>query len=388
MRIAHLMASVLTNHGPSDGIRIQLTAQGAGVAGSEVWSMYAPPDGRDPTATLGAIGVVHRVLGGSRNFADPRARGTIGRALVALRPDVLQTHLVRANLWGRHAAHYEGGPPVVCTLRGIEEYFTDGSLLARIVRQVERRTASRVARYVAVSDGVRAAAIEHLGLPPALVTTIRNAVDLSPFETLPDRGEARARLGLSADAVVAGTVSVLEPRKNVGLLLEVIAIVRRRHPAIPLTVVIIGDGPERAALERQAADSGLAYVVRFVGFRSDVSSLLPALDLFLLTSRGEGLPRAVMEAMACGVPCVVTDVGGNREAVQHGRDGFVHPLSDVEGLAASAASLVADAGRRRDFGEAARRGAFARFHPRRLAAEYDALYAQVIAERRDRKGRS
>lgn len=381
MRIAHLMASVLTNHGPSNGIRVQLAAQGERVAGSEVWSMYAPQADRDPTVALSAIGVAHRVLERARSFGDPRAVRAIRDALVAMRPTILQTHLVRANLWGRVAARLEGGPPVVCTLEGVEDYFTDRRPHAAVVRLVECHSAGMVARYVAVSDGVRAAAIELLGLPAELVVTIRYAVDLSPFDVLPERSVARARLGVPVDAVVIGTVSVLEPRKNIALMLSVIAAVRRRHPTLPLLVVVVGDGPERSDLERRAVREGIADVVRFVGFRRDVAAILPALDLFVLTSRGEGLPFAVMEAMAAGVPCVVTDVGGNREAVHHGKEGFVHALSDVDGLVTSVSRLATQGDERRAFGVAARRAAFERFHPRRQAMEYDALYAEVLAER-------
>lgn len=386
MRVAHLMSTAMTNHGPSDGIRIQLAAQGSHVHSAEVWSMYPPPPERDPTDAFHRIGVTHRVLPAGRSFVDPRAAGAVRRALSVLRPDILQTHLVRANLWGRLAGRLHGGTPVICTLRGVEDYFKDPGLTAALVRQVESMSHGMVARYVAVSDGVRDAAISYLRLPESLVVTIRNAVDLSPFAVPADRARARALLGISEESILVGSVSVFEPRKNVSLLLSAFAAARQRHPALDLQLVLVGDGDGRPALEAQVARDGLVDAVHFAGFRRDIASLLSGFDVFALTSLGEGLPRAVMEAMAAGVPCVVTDVGGNREAVAHGIDGFVHAVSDVEGLVESLSRLCADDDMRRAFSTAARAAAFSRFHPDRLAREYDALYAQVMAEQRHASG--
>lgn len=382
MRVAHLIASHLTNHGPTDGIRAQLSAHSKGLVQAEAWSMYPPLVGRDPGLLFNELGVPHKVLGTSRRLADPRIVQALLDALREFRPHILQTHLVRANLWGRMAARIEGNPPVICTLRGVEDYFTDRRTTSRVTRWIERHSLRLVARYVAVSDGVRTAAIRHLGISPEAIVTIRNAVDLQPFVLPGDRRAARQLMKVGDTDLVLGTVSVLEPRKNVELLIDIAGRVVKACPALPLRVIIIGDGPSKATLEAHVNKAGLDSTVHFIGFCRNIPQLLPGLDVFALTSLGEGLPRAVMEAMAAGVPCVLTDVGGNREAVVNGETGYVHEVADVDGMTRSAIRLLSHRELREQFGVRSREVAFRQFSPVRLAREYEALYSCVLDERR------
>jgi glycosyltransferase involved in cell wall biosynthesis len=176
------------------------------------------------------------------------------------------------------------------------------------------------------------------------VVHIPNPIDLHRF--FPgDREEARRRLGLPAGAFIAGTVSRLVPGKAVGDLLDAVA----RCPEVQLLVV--GDGPDRSALEARARP--LSGRVRFLGARDDVPEVLRALDLFVLASRWEGEPVALLEAMATGLPCIATATTGARELLEEGKAGHLVPAGDVAALAGAMAAAASSASERARMGRAA-----------------------------------
>jgi glycosyltransferase involved in cell wall biosynthesis len=323
----------------------------------------------------------------ARPFFDLRILAPLIRRLRLERPDVLHCHLVRANLYGRAAARLAGVPVVISTLRNVEDYFVKGDVVSRSLRWVEHATTGLVSRYVAVSEGVRTAAIAHLGLQPDQICTILNAVDLRPFADPPiDRVAIRNEFGFGPQHTVIGTASVLEPRKNIAQLLRAVRVLGSEFAGVRL--LIVGSGPAEAELRAAAAALGVNGLVRFAGFRADVPRVLNAFDLFALASHSEGLSRAVMEAMAAGLPCVVTDVGGNAEAVRHGETGFVVAPGAERAFIEGLRVLVSDVNRRRDMGDAGRRRAFAEFAPERMAREYDRLYLDLLTRARSRAPRS
>jgi glycosyltransferase involved in cell wall biosynthesis len=380
IRVRHLISSCMRNHGPSGGIIAQLRHEDRALFDSSVWSMYPPPPGRSADSAVREAGAGVHAFGMASSFFDLRVLRPLVRRLREERPHVLHCHLVRANLYGRIAARAAGVPVVISTLRNVEDYFVAKDLGTRLIRAVERRTAPLVSRYVAVSEGVRTAAIRYLGIPQDQIVTVLNAVDLAPLRDAGKRrGQARELLGAAPDRPVLASVGSLDARKNHAMLLRLVAELTRRGRDV--TAVIIGDGPERDALETLSRDLGLERRVCFLGFRADAATLVAGADLFVMTSYAEGLPRAIMEAMASGVPCVVSSAGGNAEAVVHGESGYVHDVADFDGFVDSIARLLADDRLRARFGEAARERAFAVFTPDRAAAEYAALYRSLLSTR-------
>jgi glycosyltransferase involved in cell wall biosynthesis len=154
------------------------------------------------------------------------------------------------------------------------------------------------------------------------------------------RETALRRLGLPEGPFTVGTVANLTPKKDQGTLIAAMVLLRERVPDPRL--VIIGDGPSRPLLEDQVRSLGLHGSVLFAGVRDDVPELLPALDVFSLSSLHEGLPIALLEAMAAGVPPVVTAVGGIPEVVTHERDGLLVPPGDSAALASALCSVATD----------------------------------------------
>jgi len=376
IKVYHLIPSFWTGHGPSSGILAQIQAHEPQDFDFAIWSMYAPPPAQDPQRLLRAAGLEYRVFPMGHSFLDLRVLWPLVRRLRAEKPDILHCHLLRANLYGALAARLAGIEAVICTVRNLEEYITSPNLVFRALRLVERLTARWVAKYVAVAENVRQAMIRHLQFSPEKIITFMNAVELSPFrQPRPAGPPVRARLGLSPGTLVIGSVGSLIPRKNYGSLVRC---VKELAASYPVQLLIIGEGEERPRLAALAAELNLADKVRLPGFRGDIPEMLAAMDIFALPSLAEGLPRAVMEAMAAGLPCVVTDVGGNAEAVVDQETGYVVASGDEPGFSGALLRLIHNEELRKKLGEAGKKRAFTVFNPKRLAAQYAELYRSVL----------
>jgi glycosyltransferase involved in cell wall biosynthesis len=309
-------------------------------------------------ADVEALGWPVHDLGLGRRIYD--ARGMRGFArLVAIvrrfRPHVVHGYLFGPNLFAAMAGRLLGVPAVVVAKRNMDAFETPGQVALQ-------RVAHRLATHVtAVSEAV-ADTVVALGVPRDRITVIPNGVDASRFEgATADRG----RLGVNGEGVVVGSVGCLAARKDYGTLLDALA--RLHAQGLDPWLVLVGDGPERASLETRARELGLGDRVRFLGERPDVDRLLPAFDVFVLSSREEGIPNALLEAMAAGRPSVATAVGGNREVLEDGSTGWIVPPQSPEALAGA----LADALRRPD--EARRRGDAAR----RSMLEHHSIGAMV-----------
>jgi len=226
---------------------------------------------------------------------------------------------------------------------------------------------------------VRRKAIECLGLEPSQIVTILNGIDLSPFRhPSEERAAIRAQLGLAPEDIVIGSVGRLHRQKNFSFLIRLAHNLGARFDKARF--VIIGDGEEQRMLEALIVEYGLVGKVLLPGFRLDIPRILPAFDIFVLPSLYEGLPRSVMEAMAAGLPCVASDVGGNAEAVQHGETGFVCRAGDAESFASSIEQLLHDAELRSKMGQAGRTRAFRLFGADRVAQQYADLYTTLLRQ--------
>ncbi len=232
------------------------------------------------------------------------------------------------------------------------------------------RTALRAYHAVlALSSAHARYLIEREGVAAAKVRVVPNGIDLDRFRDPPCPEAARAALDLPPGAAVLGSVAMLRPEKNLESLLDAAARLRAAGRAV--IVVLVGEGPEREALERRAARDDLAGAVRFLGLRDDVPALLPAFDLFVLPSHPavETQPVAALEAMAAGVPVVATRVGDLEALLEGGGAGALVPPGDPAALTEALAALLDSEGRRAALRERGRRVAARRS----LDASADAL---------------
>jgi glycosyltransferase involved in cell wall biosynthesis len=228
---------------------------------------------------------------------------------------------------------------------------------------------------VAVADEVRASIQQLYGYPdPPLIP---NGIPTDEYAPNPDRRvQWRQAHGIEPHATVLTHVGRFAPPKNHALLIEAFAQVRSDAP---LYLLLVGGGELENAVRQQVAALGLQERVRFLGVRADVADILRASDVFVLSSRVEGNPMSVMEAMAAGLPVVSTAVGGVPELVREGETGLLVPSEDAGALAQAMQALVDDPVRRQAMGAAARQHAIAHFDIRHTVRMYEELYERLLA---------
>jgi sugar transferase (PEP-CTERM/EpsH1 system associated) len=300
---------------------------------------------------------------GLRQGNDLRLPWRLARHLRRQRVDVVHTRNAESFFYGSIAAKLAGVPRLVHSEHG--RTFDD-----RPLRFWAQRQLTRLADTVfALSEQLRRDLVTHIGLSADRIEVLYNGVDLSRFGSC-DRTDARRRLGQDDAALVVGSVGRLVAVKNYPLLLRAVA-----QPALAqATLVLVGDGPERTALQALADSLGIAGRVRFAGHRDDVAELLPAFDVFVLPSRSEGMSNTLLEAMACSVPPVASRVGGNAEIVRDGLDGLLFPSDDEAALCNALAQLVHDGTRRAHMGAASRERVMSAFDIRAMMRAYETVY--------------
>lgn len=226
----------------------------------------------------------------------------------------------------------------------------------------------------AVSDAAADLFSELTGIGRSHVYVINNGVDTRFFS--PAAGERKnglkRKLGFPETAVVTGCVAALRPVKNhKGLLAAFRTVVNINENAI---LVFVGDGPLRQDLETQARSMHIMEKVIFSGRKDNVDDYLKSFDLFVLNSRTEGLSYAILEAMACGLPVVCTDVGGNTQLIGHEKDGFLYPDDDLQSLSGYILRMIDDPGERKVLGENARKKIKKHYSMENMVKSYQTLY--------------
>lgn len=320
---------------------------------------------------------------------DLRAFVRLYRELGRIRPHIVHTHMAKAGLLARSAAAVHnllrGSAPrarIVHTYHGhvLEGYFSP--FATKVFIGLERMLARISDRIVAISPAIRSELLQtyRIGRDDQY-RVVPLGFDLSPFAAV-DAGArvaARRALELPADAPVISTVGRLTAIKQHRLFLETFARVLTEHPG---AIALIAGGGELADdLATHATSLGVADRVRMLGWRRDLSAIYAATDVFLLTSRNEGTPVALIEAMASGVPGVSTNVGGVKDVIASPTLGLLAPDQDVHGLARHVSELLSDRPRRQDMGRAARAFVLQHFSLDRLVSDIVTLYQELETSR-------
>jgi N-acetyl-alpha-D-glucosaminyl L-malate synthase BshA len=226
----------------------------------------------------------------------------------------------------------------------------------------------------AVSNSLRAATQTELGVERP-IAVIPNFLDCEVFRRL-DVPHLRARFSQGEAAKVITHVSNLRPVKRIDTVMAVFA---RIAKVVPSRLLIVGDGPELGTVYRLGRELGISNLVDALGSQDAVIPLLSASDLFLLPSAQESFGLAALEAMACEVPVVASDVGGLPEVIESGRSGFLHPMDDVEGMAATAVRLLTEDDLHRRIAVASRLRVVDQFCVDRVLPMYEECYESVLA---------
>jgi glycosyltransferase involved in cell wall biosynthesis len=316
---------------------------------------------------VAAAGARVRVLPRRLPKLDPGWVVRLARAMRADRVDLVHTHLFGDSLHGFLAARAAGPLPVVMTLH------SQPGLSTPLQRAGYRWLAARVDQVVACGASVAQAFAGWRTVRP--LRTIANGIAVSAAsDPAPDElARRRAELGLPPQALLFAAVGRLVPVKGYHHLLAALAAAR---PALPADarLVLIGDGPQGAALRAQAAAAGLGGQVLFAGARDDAAGWLAAADVAVFSSTSEGLPMALLEAMAAARCIVATALPGIAEAVSEERQALIVPPGDVRALSAALVRVAADSQLRRRLGDAARTRFLAAFTAPRMVAAYEAVY--------------
>ena len=315
------------------------------------------------------------VGGYSRPVEDARALGMLVRLLRRRRYDLVHLHSSKAGVLGRLAGRV-AGVPVVYTPHCFP--FIQGFSARRdqAATAVERGLAPLTAATICVCEWERGEALRRKVGSPARLTVIHNGCAPCPAEVEPDAD----LLALRGEGQLAAAVCHLRPQKSVETLVKAAPRFLESSPAARLAIV--GDGPDRGSLELLAESLGLRGHPRFAmfGFRAPAGRYLGAMDLYVLPSAWEAFPIGVLEAQACGVPQVATDVGGTSEAVDRSTGRLV-PARDPGALAEAMSELLADPESLGNLGRASRERHAEHFTVERVLTETANLYRELLSGR-------
>ena len=298
--------------------------------------------------------------------------------------NIIHSYLYHANILGRIVGRAARVPIIISSERSVilsegvvnKNTLEMGSRLRRLMNGLSMRLSDRV---VTVSELVRETLIAASKIDPKRLVTIHSGVNLEDYKIDGDITAKKKSLGLETSALVIGAIGRLGRVKGVEYLLRAAAKVILKNP--DAAFLIVGDGSQRGALEQLARSLHISHRVVFTGQRDDVPELLAVMDVLVLPSLYEGLPNAVLEAMAAGKPVIATRVGGTPEAVEDGVTGLLVPPRDPEALAEAIIALLQDQERAEAMGRAGRARVEKHFSVERMVQETEALYEELIREK-------
>jgi glycosyltransferase involved in cell wall biosynthesis len=319
---------------------------------------------------------------------DARTFIRLFRLFQSFRPHIVHTHMAKAGLLGRMAAAAynatRGSSPrarIVHTYHGhvLEGYFS--TLISRTFIALEQLMSRRTDRLIAISPTICRELLDTFRIGgDAQYRVIPLGFDLSPFAAIDDaaRVRARAALDVPANASVIATVGRLTAIKQPHAFLDTIA--RLAAGNAEIVALVAGDGELRKEARAHAAALGIDDRIRWLGWRRDLATIYAATDVFLLTSRNEGTPVALIEAMASGVAGVSTEVGGVTDVIDSPDVGIAVPVGNVAALAAAVQHLLDDSALRRRMGERARARVLEKYAIDRLVHDIDAMYRDLLSQ--------
>lgn len=328
---------------------------------------------------LASAGIKVNHLGMRRGIPTPSGLYALVRHLQKSKPTILQTWMYHSDLAGTIASRFVPGVRLAWNIRCSDIVMHPGQrrlgwivwLLAHLSRKPE-------AVVVNSESGLRFHS--GIGFHPRRWVKIVNGVDVARFRPSQHaRAETRARLGIAADAPLIGLIAHFRPMKDHATFLRAAGLFAGRRPEARFVLCGYDCTADNAELSGLIGEAGLRDRISLLGFKEDVETIYPALDLLTLSSKlGEGSPNVLIEAMACGVPCVATDVGDSREII--GDAGLVVPPRDPEALARAWEKILA--GREENWAIRARARAAGSYSLDRICRSYEGLYEEMAREPR------
>jgi glycosyltransferase involved in cell wall biosynthesis len=299
-----------------------------------------------------------------RRDVNPLLPFRVTRAIFAFSADLVHTHLVHGDVYGA----FVPGTPLVST-----KHNDDPFRATLPFQRVEHLLGRRASRIIVISDALRRFTVERVGLPAEKVEVVRYGLD-----ELPPPWGGNPELGLPKDARVLLCVGRLSKQKGIDMAITALPAIRAEHPDAVL--VVLGEGPERTALERLAEELGVAESVFLPGRVGDVAAFYQRSELVIHPVRWEGFGLALLEAMLGGKPVIASAVSSAPEIVADGKTGELVPPDDPERLADGVSSLLGDPSRAEAWGRAGLERARAEFSVGRMADETIAVYEAALSK--------
>lgn len=287
---------------------------------------------------------------------------------------IVHTFFETSDTWGGLVAKLSGCPLLISSRRDMG-----------ILRSGKHRLAYRVMgpffdRVLTVSEEVRSSCVRQDGLDPRKVITVHNGIELEKIRASNGGEPPRRDLGTARAAHRITAVGHIRKVKGFDIFIRAAAIVRREFPQAEFLIIGAVHEPEHLQeLQELTRSLGLTETVRFLGGSENVFSLLKTSDVFCLPSRSEGFSNALLEAMACGLPCVATRVGGNAEAIEDGVSGFLVPPQDPELAADRILRLLRRPEEARRMGQAGRKTVEEKFTAQAMIANLTAIYDRLLS---------
>jgi glycosyltransferase involved in cell wall biosynthesis len=257
----------------------------------------------------------------------------------------------------------------------VERWFEINPLQLYVYKRLQRKTEKIFDQFICVSDYLADYLIQQRGLDRTKVKTIYNGVDLDYFKATPESPPIKNEFPRKEEQILIGAIGRLVAEKGLEYLLEGIPDVLKRFPQAK--VLLVGDGPLKAHLERRVISLGLKERIIFTGFRSDIREILSCLDILILPSLLEGFPMIILEAMAMAKTIIASDIPGIREQIKDGTSGILVPAKDSKALAAAILRILASNRAAENISLAARQTVEEKFSIEKMVMETERLYLSL-----------
>ncbi len=291
-------------------------------------------------------------------------------------PLIVHTHSSKAGILGRWAAKAAGIKVIIHSIHGFPFNDFQPFLKKHIYIMLEKITAMITSHFIAVSSSNIEEGIKHKLFNREKISLIRSGIDISKFKD-PEKGkeETRKDLGIPMAAPVVLMVSCLKPQKAPLDFVKACFIIKKK--VSNAVFVLAGDGALRPEVEKEVESSGMEKSFHLLGWRTDVPELINAADVLVLTSRWEGLPRVIPQAMAASIPVVVTKVNGSPEAVRDGESGFLLSPGDISGIAEKTAFILKNPKKAKQMGQKGN-SRVKEFDIHKMVSDQEILYAELL----------
>lgn len=322
---------------------------------------------RDGTPVM----VLNRMQG---HTFDVRLVFLLRRLMKEHRVTIVRTHQFHANLYGRIAAIWAGVPIL---LPSFHNTYARRKRHRSLLNWLLARWTDRL---ITVSEAVKRDLVRYDHLPEGKIKVVHNGCDIDRFMKPSLKNDLRAAWKIPSDAPVIGTVGRLAKEKGQGLLIQAVSQLRSDFPNLRL--LIVGEGPEREALEKEAARQGLGDRVILTGFQREVPAYLAIMDLFVFPSVNEGFSNALLEAMAAGKPVIASDIVENAEILPSEKFGLRVPPNDADALARQIRFLLKTPLEAKAMGRRAQERVAAHFTDAMMMEEIQELYQTLLQEKK------